>query len=160
MRIISRSILLLSPLLFALACDDTPETSSASGGAVTADGPKQVEVADSQAGALVLDPSQLAARLEDGTAPVLLDVRSPEEFAAGHIPGAINIPYDEVPARLAEIAEYRDAELVVYCRTGRRAKIAEAALREAGFRRVADLEGHMTEWTAARHPVSDPQPCC
>ena len=157
---ISRSLLPLPLLVFALGCNDAPEGSSASGAAATTDAPKPAETGESQPGATVLAPMELAARLEAGTAPVLLDVRSPEEFAAGHIPGAINIPYDEVPARLAEIAEHRDAELVVYCRTGRRAKIAEAALREAGFRQVADLDGHMTEWTAARYPVSEPQPCC
>ncbi|MCL7927145.1 MAG: rhodanese-like domain-containing protein [marine benthic group bacterium] len=156
----SRFLLPLSLLAFALACNDAPEGDMDSGAAATADAPKPVELSDSQSGAMVLAPTQLAARLEEGTAPVLLDVRSAEEFAAGHIPGAINVPYDEVPARLAEIVEHRDAELVVYCRTGRRAKIAEAALREAGFRQVADLDGHMTEWTAAGYPVTDPQPCC
>jgi rhodanese-related sulfurtransferase len=156
----SRSFLLLSSLLFTLACNDGPDSSATPGGAATAELPEPVEVAGSPSGRAVLDPAGLVTRLEEGTAPVLLDVRSPEEFAAGHIPGAINIPYDELPDRFSEISEYRDAELIVYCRSGRRAKIAEAALREAGFRRVADLDGHMIEWTAARYPVTDPQPCC
>ena len=101
---ISRSLLSLPLLVFALACSDAPEGSSASDAAATTDAPKPAETVDSQPGATVLAPMELAARLEAGTAPVLLDVRSPEEFAAGHIPGAINIPYDEIPARLAEIA--------------------------------------------------------
>jgi rhodanese-related sulfurtransferase len=156
----SRFLLLLSPVAFALACNDSSDGSASSGAAAEPNAPRAVEVADSPPKTTVLAPAVLAARLSEGTAPVLLDVRSREEFAAGHIPGAINLPYDEIPGRLAEISEYRDAELVVYCRTGRRAKIAEAALREAGFRQVADLDGHMSEWVAARHPVTDPQPCC
>jgi rhodanese-related sulfurtransferase len=128
-------------------------------GAAAADAPPVV-VADRPAEAGVMVPADLAVLLEKGSAPVLLDVRSPEEYAAGHIPGAINVPYDEIPSRLAELAEYRDVDLVVYCRTGRRAKIAESALREAGFSRVADLQGHMVDWTAGRYPISEPRPCC
>jgi len=49
---------------------------------------------------------------------------------------------------------------VVYCRTGRRAGVAENVLREAGFTRVFDLEGHMTEWNQAELPVVVPAECC
>ncbi|MGW8283032.1 MAG: rhodanese-like domain-containing protein, partial [Gemmatimonadota bacterium] len=86
--------------------------------------------------------------------------RSPEEYAAGHIPGAVNIPYDELPERLDELNGAQDQEIIVYCRTGRRAGIAELALQEAGFRNVRDLDGHMVDWTSGGYPVSDPVPCC
>ena len=55
------------------------------------------------------------------SSPVILDVRTPEEYAAGHVPGAINIPHDQVRARLAEIDSAKDQPIVVYCRSGRRA---------------------------------------
>jgi phage shock protein E len=103
---------------------------------------------------------ELVSRLGGEDEPLMLDVRSREEFAKGHIPGALNIPYDELPGRLEEIAEHREDEVVVYCRTGRRAKIAEAALSEAGFRKVRDLEGHMTAWNEARHRITEAVPCC
>jgi len=150
-----RLALVTLPLILAVGCSDR---ASSDAGAEAAPQPAPV-TADASAGA-VISPDELAGRLNTDGAPVLLDVRSAEEFAAGHIPGAILIPYDELPSRLAELSEYRDAEIVVYCRTGRRAGIAEATLREAGFSSVYDLEGHMREWTAARHPVTDPQPCC
>ena len=51
--------------------------------------------------------------------------------------------------------EIRMPWAVAECMLGR-----EATLREAGFSSVSDLDGHMREWTAARHPVTDPQPCC
>jgi len=79
-------------------------------------------------------------RLEGENVPVILDVRSPEEFAEGHIPGAINVPYDQVAANLDSLESFRTAEIVVYCRTGRRAGVAENVMREAGFSRCEPLE--------------------
>ena len=154
-----RLMLLTLPAILAAGCSDRAgDKASPDAGAEAAAQP--ASVTESTSAAAVISPADLVDRLNTDRAPVLLDVRSAEEFAAGHIPGAIHIPYDEIPSRLAELAEYRDAELVVYCRTGRRAGIAEATLREAGFSSVSDLDGHMREWTAARHPVTDPQPCC
>ena len=98
----------------------------------------------------------LVERLEAEDAPVILDVRSPEEYSEGHIPGAINIPYDQVAANLDSLESFRTAEIVVYCRTGRRAGVAENVLREAGFTKVSDLEGHMTSWSVAELPVVVP----
>ena len=74
----------------------------------------------------------------------LLDVRGPDEFADGHLPGAIHIPVDELPARLAEL-EPRHAGVVVYCRSGRRSARAAELLRSSGFRDVHDL-GPMSDW--------------
>jgi rhodanese-related sulfurtransferase len=154
-----RLMLVTLPVLLAVGCSDRAgDEASPDAGAEAAAQP--AAVTEGTSAAAVISPADLVVRLNTDRAPVLLDVRSAEEFAAGHIPGAIHIPYDEIPSRLAELAEYRDAELVVYCRTGRRAGIAEATLREAGFSSVSDLDGHMREWTAARHPVTDPQPCC
>lgn len=108
----------------------------------------------------VMAPEDLVARLESGEEPVILDVRSPEEYSAGHIPGAINVPYDQIGAYLDSLEGFRGQEVVVYCRTGRRAGIAEAALAEAGFTQVFDLEGHMQTWQAADHPVAVPAADC
>jgi rhodanese-related sulfurtransferase len=122
--------------------------------------PRPVAVLDGPAPGSAVLPEELVDRLGSETRLQLIDVRTPEEFAAGHIPGAVNIPYDELPTRLHELEGLQAEELVVYCRTGRRAKIAEDALREAGFQNVRDLAGHMVAWTAASYPVSDPTPCC
>lgn len=96
---------------------------------------------------------ELAARIRDGDAPLVLDVRSPEEFAAGRVPQAINIPFDALPDRMGELGvEDLDREIVVYCESGRRAAEAESALRHAGFSGVRHLEGDMVAWREARRP--------
>jgi phage shock protein E len=75
---------------------------------------------------------------------VLLDVRSPEEFAAGHLPGAVNIPVGEVRARVAELGP-RSRPVVTYCRSGGRSARAAATLRELGFEKVLNL-GPKAAW--------------
>jgi phage shock protein E len=67
---------------------------------------------------------------------VYVDVRQPDEWAEGRVEGAIHIPHTEMSARWAELEEHRDADIVLYCRTGRRSGIAEEILRQAGFERL------------------------
>jgi rhodanese-related sulfurtransferase len=80
-------------------------------------------------------------------------VRSEAEYQAGHIPGATLIPINQLPARVGELAGHEKEEVVVHCKGGKRAAAAERVLREAGFTRVVDLEGHMDGWQAAGLPV-------
>ena len=123
--------------------------------------PAVASVSPAAAAAGVISSADLVARLESDAAPVILDVRSPEEYAAGHIPGAINVPYDQISAHLDSLESFRGQEIVVYCRSGRRAGIAETALVEAGFSGVLDLEGHMQSWAQSEHPVAVPAgDCC
>ena len=91
---------------------------------------------------------ELASRIAAGSAPTILDVRSAQEFEAGHLPDAIHVPYDELAERLADLDLDPTAEIVVHCESGRRAAEAEAVLARAGFERVRDLEGHMQGWRA------------
>lgn len=94
----------------------------------------------------------LAARLGSGTEPVLIDVRSVQEFESGHIPGAINIPHGQIAVRLADLHAAPGDELVVYCESGRRAAIALESLRAAGFTNTRALEGHMSAWRSSDLP--------
>ena len=82
---------------------------------------------------------------------VLLDVRTPEEFGDEHLPGALNVPLQELSARLDEIGA-KERDVVVYCRSGRRSAEATRMLRQAGFRCVHDM-GAMLEWANARNRV-------
>ncbi len=77
------------------------------------------------------------------TAPetVWLDVRSAEEFAAGHLAGAVNIPHMEVSARIAELKLDKDTPIAIYCKSGRRAGIALSALEELGYTALSNKGG-------------------
>ena len=99
-----------------------------------------------------------AVALVRSTAPdvVVLDVRTPAEFAAGHVPGARNISHDQLSSRLAELAPLRDKQVVLYCRSGRRTMLAADVLHSAGFSRLAHLEGDFLAWEAEHRPVERP----
>ena len=98
---------------------------------------------------------ELSARQGSGTAPVVIDVRSPEEYATGHIPGALNIPFDQVAERISEIDAPHGVAL--YCMVGPRARKGEAALLSAGYTSVLHLEGGLAAWQAAGLPVEREQ---
>ncbi|MGQ0429965.1 MAG: rhodanese-like domain-containing protein [Gammaproteobacteria bacterium] len=104
-------------------------------------------------------PRVLAERLAWGDRTlIVLDVRTPEEYQQGHVAGARNIPHTELPARLAELEDARDADIVVYCRSGNRTKIALEALSRAGFKRLLHLKGDWLRWDAEQRPSVKPQP--
>lgn len=100
-------------------------------------------------------PAELSARRASGTAPVVIDVRTPEEYATGHIPGALNIPFDEVAARISEVDAPHGVAL--YCMVGPRARKGESALLGAGYTSVFHLEGGLAAWQAEGFPV-EPKP--
>lgn len=87
---------------------------------------------------------------------IILDVRTPEEYAAGHVPGAINIPYTHLPARISELPGAADKDIVFYCVTGVRAERAVSRFRENGFTRLLHLDGDMTQWREKQRPVEKP----
>jgi rhodanese-related sulfurtransferase len=87
-----------------------------------------------------------ARKLMDAGVKVV-DVRSPQEFAQGHLPGALNIPHDELPRRVSEVGP-PTTPVLVYCVSGRRSGLAAAALHAAGFREVFDLKAYQ-RWVDA-----------
>ena len=74
----------------------------------------------------------------------LVDVRTAQEFATGHIPGAVNIPVQELGRRMEELGA-KERPIVVYCRSGNRSGSAARMLRSAGYSEVHDL-GSMSRW--------------
>jgi phage shock protein E len=106
------------------------------------------------AGPVAIEPKSLVDRMAWADRSLLvLDVRTPEEFAAGHLPGAINIPHTELAARVAELEGSRDGDIVVYCRTGKRAAAALDVLEQSGFKRLFHLQGDYTRWSEEQRPV-------
>jgi len=107
--------------------------------------------AESQPEAANIEPTELSARQASGAAPVVIDVRSAAEYSAGHVPGAVNIPFDQVAERISEV----DAPhgVVLYCMVGPRARKGESALLDAGYTSVLHLEGGLQAWQAAGLPL-------
>jgi len=84
---------------------------------------------------------------------LLLDTRSPEEFAAGHIQGAVNIEFNRIAENMDKLIAHKDKVIVVYCRSGRRAGIAERYLEEQGFNGLHHLQGDILGWNKAGLPL-------
>lgn len=135
-------------LLVAASCgsDDGAEPAAAAeAGAQTA--------APSERGVRVVPAEEAAELLTADPAPAVIDVRTPEEFAEGHLDGAvlIDINSPDFEQRIAELD--RDQPYVLYCRSGNRSAAARAVMADLGFTDVADVEGGIAAWIAAGLPV-------
>ncbi|MDS4040290.1 MAG: rhodanese-like domain-containing protein [Candidatus Competibacter sp.] len=73
--------------------------------------------------------------------PLLIDVRTPEEYRSEHVRTAVNIPYDEIASRIAAIAPDHHTRIALYCRSGRRSGIAEQTLHQLGYSQVENKGG-------------------
>lgn len=99
--------------------------------------------------ASVLEATQLINRART----TILDVRTPDEFAAGHLRDAKNIPLADLASRIGELDKQKTKAVVVVCKQGTRADKAVKMLHKAGFDDVVSLDGGLTAWTAAGLPT-------
>lgn len=76
---------------------------------------------------------------------IILDVRSREEYDQGHIPGAILIPDTEIEAKAADLLPDKDQLILVYCRSGRRSKLAAQSLADLGYTNIREFGG-ILDW--------------
>jgi rhodanese-related sulfurtransferase len=95
--------------------------------------------------------SVVSAYEKYNTGTYILDVRQPDEWAAGHIPNATLIPLGELESRLSEVPT--DREVVIVCRSGNRSGQARDLLKQAGFTNVTSMAGGMNLWATAGYPV-------
>ncbi|AMJ75499.1 MULTISPECIES: rhodanese-like domain-containing protein [Alteromonas] len=84
---------------------------------------------------------------------MLIDVRSPSDFADGHIPGAINMPQENINDYLTELEGHKDKPIIIYCQSGTQAKLAMKFLKDLDFSEVMHLEGDMLGWNASQMPI-------
>ena len=84
---------------------------------------------------------------------LVVDVREPNEFAAGHVLGAKNLPLARLDASGADLAKKKERPVIVYCDGGDRSAKALAALKKQGYTRVANLSGGLAAWQQAGLPV-------
>jgi len=118
-----------------------------------AEEPKAAPAAGTAGAAPVLVDGPTARRLVAAGVKVV-DVRSPAEFGEGHVSGAVNIPYDEMGRRFAEIGPVT-TPVLLYCRTGRRSGIAGRTLREKGFTQLYDMKSY-DAWTKSERALGSP----
>lgn len=98
-----------------------------------------------------IDTAELVRLRRDDDTVQVVDVREPDEWASGRIPGAVHVPLGELGLRKGELDPSRP--VVAVCRSGRRSITAADALRGAGFGQVASLAGGMNAWREAGQPV-------
>lgn len=104
-----------------------------------------------------VDVENAEAAIHDADA--LIDVREADEFHAGHIPGAINIPRGLLEFKLSNDPELsaRDRKLVLYCKNSGRSALSACSLQEMGYLQVLSIEGGFEAWSAAGKAVTSPQ---
>ncbi|MBK1681213.1 rhodanese-like domain-containing protein [Rhodocyclus tenuis] len=82
-----------------------------------------------------------------------IDVREPNEYAAGHLPDSRNIPAAKLAERIGELEKFKERALIVVCQSGARSASASAQLGKAGFTQVHNLEGGIAKWVEAGLPI-------
>lgn len=107
---------------------------------------------ETRRGGLVIPPQQLALLVNRENAQVI-DLREAADFRAGHIAGAINVPFKQLDQRLADLEPYRDKPLILVCQHGTSASAAGRRLQQAGFAGLHRLAGGLREWEGARLPL-------
>ena len=85
---------------------------------------------------------------------IVVDVREPTEYAAGHVPHSRHIPTGQVDKRIGELEKYKDKPVIVVCQSGNRSSSACAALRKSGFEKVYNLSGGIAAWEQAGMPIT------
>ena len=115
-------------------------------------------VANAKAQVKTIDLESFKAALDRNDAGIVIDVREPAEYAAGHVPSAINIPRGLIELRIwprVGFPEHTDAstKLTLYCSTGVRNMLAAKSLRDLGLRNVIAVDMRIEDWTKAGYPL-------
>ena len=92
-----------------------------------------------------ITPEDAKKIMDSGAEHIILDTREQDEFDEGHIPGAILIPYTEIENKAEEMLPDKDAQILVYCCSGRRSKIAAETLAKLGYTNIKEFGG-IIDW--------------
>ncbi len=129
--------------IFLTACGEDKSIGIIGG----ADGPTAILVSEKGEKAMYEQITAEEAKkiMDSGKEYVILDVREQDEFDEGHIPSAILIPYTEIENKAEEMLTDKDAQILVYCRSGRRSKIAAESLAKLGYTNIKEFGG-IIDW--------------
>ena len=100
-----------------------------------------------------MKPEVLLQKLDLGEDIFVLDVRRPDEFAAGHVEGAVNVPVHDLAKHIDQLPDDPDTLIVVYCRSGVRSMFATSALLVLGYNKVYNMPGGFLAWQDAGYPI-------
>ncbi len=103
------------------------------------------EKAEGKSTYISINAEEAKKKMDEGESDVLLDVRTQSEYNEGHIPGAILIPDTEIKDRAEKELADKDAVILVYCRSGRRSKLAAQALADLGYTNIYEFGG-IVDW--------------
>jgi cysteine synthase/rhodanese-related sulfurtransferase len=126
---------------------------SAPSGAAQKDPLLQAMIANSRNPFDTVEVDEVQKRLNSPTPPLLIDVRAQDSYARGHLPGAKNIPVDEITGRASELPQDRDAPIVTVCQRGNASLPGMLVLKSLGYRNVKSLNGGTSAWAAQGLPV-------
>jgi rhodanese-related sulfurtransferase len=110
-----------------------------------------IEIRHRSRGGIAIGPMQAVQLMNSGAA--VIDVRSAEQYTAGHIIDARHIAHDQVGAQAETLKKYREKPVIVYCDTGATAGAAAKVLKTAGFNKVLNLTGGLNAWRQDNLPV-------
>ncbi len=102
-----------------------------------------------------LSATEFSARLAESSNPVILDVRTPEEFASGHLENATNINWNSSDFEEKTSVLNKEKPVFLYCRSGGRSSEAAKKLQELGFKEVYEMQGGITQWRSSKLPESN-----
>ena len=130
--------------IFLTACGDATSIGIIGG----ADGPTEILVSEKGEKTMYEQITAEEAKkiMDSGEEHIILDTREQDEFDEGHIPGAILIPYTEIENKAEEMIPDKNAQILVYCRSGRRSKIASESLAKLGYTNVKEFGG-IIDWS-------------
>ena len=94
-----------------------------------------------------------AADLIKHEGPLILDVRTPNEYSRGHLQNSVLIPVQELQSRYNELGNHRDREILIYCATGNRSTVASKILIDNGFKHIVNMRGGIYDWSKKNYPV-------
>ena len=129
--------------IFLTSCGDATSIGIIGG----ADGPTSIIVAEKGEKAMYeqITPEEAKKIMDSGEEHIILDTRERDEFDEGHIAGSILIPYTEIENKAEEMLPDKNIQILVYCRSGRRSKIASESLAKLGYINVKEFGG-IIDW--------------